>query len=737
MERIKYKNSHKLKGIVDRVFVTDNEPVKEGQTLATISTQGDKFNVIAHTDGVIRNVYIIESLVVSHGDIIFDIYSDKDIKRKIYKNDVSNTLRMALKKSGILEDDINSVSESEITDEDFDEFDYTRDDQKERTMRFDSVGDNNKNNFHGDIPTDEQFSIDEENDLDFSASKKEEAPVSKETIELNIPNKLENLDDLTIMNDSLQKRNESKEDDQIMNFKSDEVSTPTEILKDNEVEASDLTFETFQIPQTTVSAEKRLVDDKAAMEEALKQAINYDSVTQVFEEINVKPVKGKESDIASMIHDFDVEEDDPTHISTTPVETVGLDKKPVDIEEKTSTLEHIDFSSMDNLGNMNDIKASLVPNEPQFEETATIEVIKRVDAQIESEKSEQPVDISKEAMNKSFERKMQSNFLSAFSNAGANISEQQTQEGIYENLSDNIKDMHDNKNAQQPEPVEEDVPEVNAEELDRIESLLNIDDFDLDGIEPIKVSTPVKTAPTPIQKEIIKEVITSGISNDEVEKIILAKTEALNKNITAQKNEIQELKNQILELASAKPSSNSKLTFNNIKTSSCEFTFKTNVTALMNLHSILVDPFSLKGINLTFGTFAALGVAKAIVKNNIDTDGLAFNWVEGLEFKNIKMACSADSTIAEVAKSASKLKSNSKLKTNVSLFDMTDSIMTSANIATSDILTIVIGKIDESADLTGTLTSKLIFDKNRFSLDDALKFVYEFNALIENPGFLI
>lgn len=101
------------------------------------------------------------------------------------------------------------------------------------------------------------------------------------------------------------------------------------------------------------------------------------------------------------------------------------------------------------------------------------------------------------------------------------------------------------------------------------------------------------------------------------------------------------------------------------------------------------------------------------------------------------MACSASSTIAEIAKTVSEVKSNAKLKTSVSLFDMTNSIVTTANISTDDIFTVVIGKVEETENMTGTLTTKIIFDRNRFSLDEALKFVYEFNALIENPGFLI
>jgi pyruvate/2-oxoglutarate dehydrogenase complex dihydrolipoamide acyltransferase (E2) component len=148
MERIKYKNSQKLKGMVDEVFVADGDSVTEGQTLAIISTQGDKYEILSHIDGIIKNVYIIKSLLVSHGDIIFDIYTKKDIKKMVSKDEtLGETLRFSLNKAGYLEEIAEDIESGNAVD-DFEVYE-----EKEKTARFKSIGDNNENNFHSDIPT--------------------------------------------------------------------------------------------------------------------------------------------------------------------------------------------------------------------------------------------------------------------------------------------------------------------------------------------------------------------------------------------------------------------------------------------------------------------------------------------------------------------------------------------------------------------------------------------------------
>lgn len=90
MERIKYKNPNKYKGIVDNIFVKEGQIVKEGQTLAIVSTQVEKFEIIAHIDCEIHRVNIIESLIISDGDIIFDVLPLQIIGEDLKTDDIFN-----------------------------------------------------------------------------------------------------------------------------------------------------------------------------------------------------------------------------------------------------------------------------------------------------------------------------------------------------------------------------------------------------------------------------------------------------------------------------------------------------------------------------------------------------------------------------------------------------------------------------------------------------------------------
>ncbi|WP_342258913.1 biotin/lipoyl-binding protein [Spiroplasma endosymbiont of Dioctria linearis] len=112
MEKIKFKNVKKYKGIVEQVLVKEGQPVKKDQILAIISTQLEKFDIRSTTDGVIRNIYVIESLIVSHGDTLFDIFSYKEMKNLLKKpSNMNDTLKDGLSEFGYLEKLINESDE--------------------------------------------------------------------------------------------------------------------------------------------------------------------------------------------------------------------------------------------------------------------------------------------------------------------------------------------------------------------------------------------------------------------------------------------------------------------------------------------------------------------------------------------------------------------------------------------------------------------------------------------------
>ncbi len=120
MEKIKFKNVKKYKGIVEQVLVKEGQPVKKDQILAIISTQLEKFDIRSTTDGVIRNIYVIESLIVSHGDTLFDIFSYKEMKNLLKKpSNMNDTLKDGLSEFGYLEKLINESDDSD--EEEFEE----------------------------------------------------------------------------------------------------------------------------------------------------------------------------------------------------------------------------------------------------------------------------------------------------------------------------------------------------------------------------------------------------------------------------------------------------------------------------------------------------------------------------------------------------------------------------------------------------------------------------------------
>src|SRR5699024_4797634 len=242
----------------------------------------DKFEILSHVDGIIKNVYIIESLLVSHGDIIFDVYTKKDIRKLVSKDKtLGDTLRFSLTKAGYLEAEFEEENTSEVEDFDFSEnTEEVENIEKEQTMRFKSISDSNQNNFHGDLKTDEQFTnlTEDFDDLSFANDKKdakteeitiEEIKTIKEdtkiaddaTLGITIPTSLESLDDMTF---SFADKKQQENDD----------------LNDDE-----LSFNEFKIPETSVVATERIVNEEKIMKQALANAIKMeDGLTVVLGE---------------------------------------------------------------------------------------------------------------------------------------------------------------------------------------------------------------------------------------------------------------------------------------------------------------------------------------------------------------------------------------------------------------------------------------------------------------------
>ncbi|KAJ3632121.1 hypothetical protein Zmor_022076, partial [Zophobas morio] len=382
---------------------------------------------------------------------------------------------------------------------------------------------------------------------------------------------------------------------------------------------NDETIETFIVPQTTTIALERLAENEAALKKAIENAVNLDSVTQVMDEIEVKPSKNSSSDDLNQLkEDFNV----------VVTSEAALPEKPK--EQPKNEEQIIDMDS---------VRAELVGNSEEFMQTKTIEVIQKVEEQVEMDKKRAEVDISEEAMNKSFEQKIQNNFLSAFSNQESSaptpvatqpkpkqtVPHTETQI-IYDNLSNGMSEIKTTDKVKietEPESIQ-----VDEKEMNRIESLLNIDDFDL-GIAPVKLLRP--------QNETSVLIKDNSNNNQKKASVNDESTKALTKQIASQDELIQNLSQKVEELAKRKPLNSSISLKQNIISQMTELTFETNVTAALNLQSILQEPFNSRGISLTLGCFVALAAGKTVAKNGIDSDGILFNYVKDLKILSAKI----------------------------------------------------------------------------------------------------
>lgn len=103
MNKIKFQSKNKYKGIVEKIFVSPGQPVRENENLAEINTQYETIIITAPCDGIIRDINIVESLIVRPGEVIFEILDSKNVDKLLKKpNKIESTLKEGLMNFGIL-----------------------------------------------------------------------------------------------------------------------------------------------------------------------------------------------------------------------------------------------------------------------------------------------------------------------------------------------------------------------------------------------------------------------------------------------------------------------------------------------------------------------------------------------------------------------------------------------------------------------------------------------------------
>src|SRR5699024_5234643 len=76
-------------------------------------------------------------------------------------------------------------------------------------------------------------------------------------------------------------------------------------------------------------------------------------------------------------------------------------------------------------------------------------------------------------------------------------------------------------------------------------------------------------------------------------------------------------------------------------------------------------------------------------------------------------------------------------KHDISIYDLSESNVKSASLIDDEIFSIVFGKINEDENSNALMTIRMIYNTNKITFENAMKVIYSFNSLIENPGFLI
>jgi len=154
MNKIKFQSKNKYKGIVEKIFVSPGQPVIENENLAEINTQYETIIITAPCDGIIRDINIVESLIVRPGEVIFEILDSKNVDKLLKKpNKIESTLKEGLMNFGILNNSSNKNTKyfEEKTESDIDNKELFSETNTSTIIDFDKINQSTKSFFTDDI----------------------------------------------------------------------------------------------------------------------------------------------------------------------------------------------------------------------------------------------------------------------------------------------------------------------------------------------------------------------------------------------------------------------------------------------------------------------------------------------------------------------------------------------------------------------------------------------------------
>ncbi|ARU91266.1 hypothetical protein SCLARK_00595 [Spiroplasma clarkii] len=174
--------------------------------------------------------------------------------------------------------------------------------------------------------------------------------------------------------------------------------------------------------------------------------------------------------------------------------------------------------------------------------------------------------------------------------------------------------------------------------------------------------------------------------------------------------------------------------------------FEVDVTGLMNLHTLMHDPYLAKGVKLGLNTFYLKALHKVIAEfqefdfNDNQTISLGKIKQGELLYKDINLA--AESNLEQVAL---QIKNNEVTKTpnNIILVDMGKFNVLSSKLQLPNqaVIAITIGDVHSRVInhnlLSDYVNVSVAFDQSYISFKDAVNLTNAFNEIINNPGLLI
>ncbi|AUB31917.1 acetyl-CoA carboxylase biotin carboxyl carrier protein subunit [Spiroplasma floricola] len=622
MEKIKFKNPKKYKGIVESVFVKEGQPVKKNQVLAVISTQLEKFEILSTIDGVIRNIYVIESLIVSHGDTVFDIFSDKEIKVLLKKpSNINDTLREGLNEFGYLEKLING---SEI-------------DEEEIEMTF-------------------------ENDDDLSKLQNFSQDFEQET-NLGAPEKLE-------------------KDYQIESIQEEKEEAPGLLTQ----EMSNLSYSIMEkLNKEENDNNKEIIEYSQEIITTSSSNENSDQIIADTQEILVS------SNLAEEIKQDNQEL-----------------KSPDSIEENNEIIENTQEVL---------VTSNIIEEESQKDERNTL--IHESEA-VSSENQE----TAKEIKN--------SNYKSSI-----NVDINQIEKII--------------KNNEQFENKFSVIEEKEKEVKDKIKDIdIKINNFNS------KLYQKIKDSNREIENDINKFNNKFEEVNTRVNKFISESKEnsskAISSLLTKVNQKINNLDEKVKEISSLSLKNSRNNDHVNEKTvlltkkDIATFSFKLDITALVNLQALMIEPLKESGVDLELNAFYTKALKKTLNKyNELDSKDSFIRLIkaDNNSIKDTVVKIERDSNILDISKQIAQNNKMNNHNIKVSIFDLSNLGIDNANFGLSNnsVISIYISSLSnyfkEDGNLSSFVKISFAFNQNVIEIEDAVMFGKEFVSILRNPGFLI